>query len=395
MNRSPLVSSEVRAAFDRGVRHFTAGRIEQALEAFRETYERRPHPAVAVTIATCLDRLGRAPEAYAEYGRYLRLGADEVDPGRRRAVESAMERLRPRVGFLVIAPPGPGVPVTVDGAHVDLGAAPVVVEPGRHVVAPEMLDGHLAGVTVDLAGGESRDVKLRFPPAVPPGKIGVDDPTPRAVPVALLEARPEHERAIDMMLSAPLAEWVPKRGRWLAPVVLALVFGTGALAGATWAFWHVTHTGVVGAPAPEVRRVEVQDREPEPDAERPRVAAQEPVPAPANPSGQPPSSEGPAPGPAPGSDREPAPHRTPPRQPPETPATLVEVEVSSDPPGALVTSGGQAQGTTPITLFLSTGRASIVSFELQGHARRTVRWSSAGGRRAIHVVLERSEPVDP
>ncbi|MBI2892823.1 MAG: tetratricopeptide repeat protein [Deltaproteobacteria bacterium] len=156
-------AATARAAFDRGTRRFQAGRYEQALEAFREAYEARPHPAVLFNIASCLDKLGRPVEAVTEYQRYLRLRGDEVEPARRADVEEALARLRRRVAFLAITPPSPDAAVTVDGAEVELGEDPVVVSSGRHTIESRAAGGRTATAEVDVVSGESLEVRLRLP----------------------------------------------------------------------------------------------------------------------------------------------------------------------------------------------------------------------------------------
>lgn len=156
-------AARARAAFDRGTRRFTARRYEQALDAFQEAYSITPHPAVLFNIASCYDKLGRATEAVNTYFRYLRERGDEVEPARRRDVETALARLRRDVALLRIAPPAPGAPVTLDGQPIDVGADPLAVAPGTYVIASTAPDGREAREEIAAVAGETAEVALTLP----------------------------------------------------------------------------------------------------------------------------------------------------------------------------------------------------------------------------------------
>lgn len=159
-------AARARAAFDRGTRRFTARRYQQALEAFEEAYSITPHPAVLFNVASCYDKLDRATEAVNTYQRYLRERGDDVEPARRRDVQSALARLRREVSLLKIVPPSPGAVVTLDGAPIEIGADPLAVSPGTYVIASTD-DGREAREEVAALAGETVEVVLTFPTVDP------------------------------------------------------------------------------------------------------------------------------------------------------------------------------------------------------------------------------------
>ncbi len=156
-------AARARAAFDRGTRRFTARRYDQALEAFLEAHSITPHPAVLFNIASCYDKLDRATEAVNTYQRYLRERGDEVEPGRRRDVQTALARLRRQVALLHIVPPDQDAPVTLDGEPLELGDDPWAVAPGTYVIASRASDGREAREEVGAVAGETVEVTLTFP----------------------------------------------------------------------------------------------------------------------------------------------------------------------------------------------------------------------------------------
>ena len=156
-------ATRARTAFDRGTRRFQTRRYDQALEAFEEAYSITPHPAVLFNIASCYDKLGRAAEAVNAYHRYMRERGDDVEPARRRDVTTALTRLSRQVALLQIVPPAPGLPVMLDGLGVEIGADPIAVAPGVHIVSSTAPDGREAREEISAVAGETGEVALELP----------------------------------------------------------------------------------------------------------------------------------------------------------------------------------------------------------------------------------------
>ncbi len=260
----------------------------------------------------------------------------------------------------------------------------------------ELPSGLLARGGIIGRPGETRRVKQSLPQRAAEGRD--DDTSPEHL-AFISPAEAEDERTVDMMLAAPLRDWVPRRGRWLGLAVAALAFGAGALAGATWGLHralglglelrdHGLHRALDASPRPArvAHTAGAGTGSPTSEARRGGGTAKTQPGTAASAAGAdrvvaPPAGARPAPPPT--ESTSPSPVRT-----ADTPATLVEVEVTSEPPGAMVRAAGTDLGRTPIAIFLSSARVSSVRFELDGHDPRTVRWSARAGRRAIHVVLQ-------
>jgi hypothetical protein len=107
------------------------------------------------------------------YQRYLRERGGDVEPARRRDVESALTRLRRLVSLLQIVPPSPGAVVTLDGTPIEIGADPLAVSPGTYVIASTAGDGREARREVPAVAGQTVAVALTFP-APDPGRRDED-----------------------------------------------------------------------------------------------------------------------------------------------------------------------------------------------------------------------------
>lgn len=78
--------TQARQKFDEGREHFSAGRFQPALDAFKESYQLAPHPDLLFNIARCEEQLGHYRNALAAYERFL--AVNPADPeARRRADE--------------------------------------------------------------------------------------------------------------------------------------------------------------------------------------------------------------------------------------------------------------------------------------------------------------------
>lgn len=171
-----------RSEFDRGVTLYTAENFQGALEAFQEAYRLRPHPTVRVNIANCYDRLNRPIEAIFHYERYLADSGRGAPSEQRREVDSALRRLRARVGELTLRISPDGAAVVVDDG--DSRRAPIL-EPIRLTVGTHRLGTHLAGYrtdqrTVEIPSAGTIDVEIRLERE---GTPGVAAATPRPAPV--------------------------------------------------------------------------------------------------------------------------------------------------------------------------------------------------------------------
>lgn len=164
---SPAFAQEDREAarseFEAGRRSFEAGAYREALEHFQEAYRLAPHPNVRVNIANCYDQLDRPIEALFHFEHYLS-EAERPPAAQRREVESAIQRLRTRVGAISLQITPDGAQITIDGTETRRApvAEPVRVTAGPHEVVIE-LEGYVTErQTVVVQGGGSARVAIRL-----------------------------------------------------------------------------------------------------------------------------------------------------------------------------------------------------------------------------------------
>jgi PEGA domain len=197
-----------RELFERGVAAYDRGVYYEALQAFQEAYQLRPHPAVRVNIANCYDKLDRPAEAMAAFEQFLGSGAGS---SRQQAeVQSALEALRKRVGRLLMRVTPEGARIVIDNGDERRAPLPdaVRLKVGRHQVSVA-LDGHETALrVVDIQSDTTTELtinlpRLDAPPAVasgtppsaaapaptpPPAAIGIGAPGP--TPVAEADEAP-------------------------------------------------------------------------------------------------------------------------------------------------------------------------------------------------------------
>lgn len=216
------------------------------------------------------------------------------------------------------------------------------------------------------------------PPDPLPRRGPIDGPHdlgPGAIPRTVVGANTDRDPTVETALSSPLLEWLPRRGRWIAPLALLLVFGVGVLAGVAWSFSRIpapppaVASPPARAPSPAREAAEVGLKL-EPRVTLPPLEIAEPAPAPE------PSAARAAGRPIDRAERE-----------KKTAGGLLEMEVSSEPSGAMVSSGGVDYGMTPVTVFVPAARSTF-TFRLEGYSPRTTTWSPQAGRKSIHVVLD-------
>ncbi|MBX7197194.1 MAG: PEGA domain-containing protein [Sandaracinaceae bacterium] len=165
---APLVSAQedreaARAEFDQGRRAFEAGAFREALDHFQEAYRLAPHPNVRVNIANCYDQLDRPIEALFHFEHFL-TEADHPPAAQRREVESAITRLRQRVGSISLQITPDGAVITIDGSETRRApvSEPVRVVAGSHTVEIQLEGYRAERQTVVVEGGGTARVALRL-----------------------------------------------------------------------------------------------------------------------------------------------------------------------------------------------------------------------------------------
>jgi len=155
--------------FEEGMALFDEEKYDEALAAFRASYEAVASPNSHLLVARSLARLGRSDDAYNEYTRVIdeatQLGA-HYDAAATSA-RNEREPVRRRVALLTVEmPDAPAdVEVTVNGKPVDLGKMPVAVNVGDVLVEARAADGTTTSRTAKAEAGAALQVRLTKPTA--------------------------------------------------------------------------------------------------------------------------------------------------------------------------------------------------------------------------------------
>jgi hypothetical protein len=158
--------NQARFLFERGVGYYRSGRYEKALESFQEAYNVRPSPAVRVNIANCYDQMDRPLEAIFHYERFL--AESDIGGDQRREVESAVKRLRSKIGDVAIQVVPEGASVQIDGSQRRQAPLiePVPMVAGKHVIEVTYPDYQSERREIEVQGGKPMEVSVILRPQV-------------------------------------------------------------------------------------------------------------------------------------------------------------------------------------------------------------------------------------
>jgi len=192
---------EAARRFDQGVKLFEEGDFRAALIEFERAYAAVPNYRVLFDIAQCRFQLKEYAGALDAFEKYAAEGGSAISPERRKQLQSSVEELRGRVGYVKIVSDEDGLDVAIDDARIGTTplASPVVVSAGRRKITGSK-DGQSEVVRfVDVASQETVSVTLQ-----------ADRRVPVAPPVDTTDASPPRQD-----------------GRSVVPVLVA--FGIGAV----------------------------------------------------------------------------------------------------------------------------------------------------------------------
>ena len=208
--RADSVADEADFRFHRGAALFQKGDVEGALGEFLGSYRLVPNRNVVFNIARSFELLKKPNEAFRWYAEVL---ADEAVPeADRRAVQQAIERLRPQVALLRVETTPPGATVFVD--RKDLGArgqTPVTLAlpPGAALAMVELAGHRDAQAKAQLTVGHTETVRLA-PERIYGQLVLAGEPPLAEVRVDRAGARPQRPGALELVpgdhllfLSAP------------------------------------------------------------------------------------------------------------------------------------------------------------------------------------------------
>jgi len=176
-----LSDDPARDAFQAGVEHYEAGRLDEALAEFRRAYELKPTWKILFNIGQCEAAAGRYGLALDMFERYTVEGGDEVPQQRRDYIADEVRRLQPMVGVLQVEAPD-GTLIKIDGLERKTTPlkGPLRVAAGEHRV--ELVQGEevLLSDTFSVAGGVTTMVSAIEDEPAPVPAVG--PPVPAAEP---------------------------------------------------------------------------------------------------------------------------------------------------------------------------------------------------------------------
>lgn len=172
---------EAKAHLQSGTQLYDENNFRGALVEFQKAYELAPSWRILFNIAQVEMELQDYAGALKAYTRYMKEGGPDVPADRATQVNAEIERLRGRVGFLVVQT-APGAQVLVDDVQVGYAPLPdpVPVSAGQHRVTVAINGKDPVSRVFDVAGRENVTAALELdvtaPP--PPGKPVVSATTP-------------------------------------------------------------------------------------------------------------------------------------------------------------------------------------------------------------------------
>ena len=197
MSMSPLVHADApapeltkeqietaRTAFKEGLAAEKEGDYVKALARFEVMAAIKTTPQVQFHLAVCQEKLGRWVEALQNYEASAKAAAEKKIAEVADVAPALADRLRPRIPRLVIEL-GEKKPDEVQLDGVVLGpeklAAPVLVDPGKHVLVARFAGEKNFVVELEVVEADEKKVAVVSKPAILPE---ADQPIPAAPPPA-------------------------------------------------------------------------------------------------------------------------------------------------------------------------------------------------------------------
>lgn len=175
---------------------YDARRFEEALTAYRASYDIVASPNSRLMVARSLRELGRLEEAYYELEGTVAdaesaAEKDEKYAPTARAAREELEALRQRVALIrieLVRPP-PGTRLSVGGRRVEPEALkrPLVVAPGPLTIVAEAPGRPKLRRELTLDAGTSSALELDLKPGAPPARV---EPAPRREPAEPVRRAP-------------------------------------------------------------------------------------------------------------------------------------------------------------------------------------------------------------
>jgi hypothetical protein len=171
---------DAKAHLQSGATLYDENNFRGALVEFQKAYDLAPSYKILFNIGQVEMELQDYAGALKAYTRYLKEGGPDVPPDRGAQVNAEIERLKGRVGFLVVQTTA-GAQVLVDDVQVGYAPLPdpVPVAAGQHRVTVTLTGRDPVNRVFDVAGKETVTASLAIDPGTAP-------PSDKPVPVPVV-----------------------------------------------------------------------------------------------------------------------------------------------------------------------------------------------------------------
>ncbi len=176
---SPALASDPTEAadrhFSRGLEAARAGRMSVAASEFERAYASVPHYSVLYNLGLVYAALGKNADAVRVLRDYLSEGGDRLSANRRAEVQGIVDERSVGLASATLRVTPADAIVTLDARTLAPAefAAPIVIDPGRHLLSVHR-DGYRSRVyPVEAAPGETKELEVALEaigPQAPPEK---------------------------------------------------------------------------------------------------------------------------------------------------------------------------------------------------------------------------------
>jgi len=182
--------AEARSHFDQGIALARRHAYAEALAEFERAHQISPHFSVRYNIGQALIALGRSTEAISALTLYLAEGGQDIEPSRRREVDTTIASELAKTSSIEVTVDVAGALINIDdkpNGRAPL-AAPVRVDSGAHRVLAILDSGERSEIVIDATAGQIARAQLVFgaralpAPAASPALGEVAVPIPFAAP---------------------------------------------------------------------------------------------------------------------------------------------------------------------------------------------------------------------
>ena len=154
--------NEAKKMFFTGVERYKEGKYSLALEAFKESYDMRPHWQIHFNIGLCYKDLGFYVKAKREFESYLSKGQSRISKKMKKKIAEVLEEIAAVIEELTVRVNVAGAEIIVDGYAVGFSPLASGVELGRgeHVLEVVRNGYERYRTTLFIEPGEAKTIDV-------------------------------------------------------------------------------------------------------------------------------------------------------------------------------------------------------------------------------------------